>query len=306
MVTFLQNFIAMQCIPVYPMKHWYTSWLGIVRQQVINIVRDDMTQYGVQAMSSEIGPDDTYMVNQVKICLLFEVKPFMMTSSDGNIFRVTGYCAGNSPMIFPHKGQWRRSLIFSLNCAWINGWVNNGEAGDLKCHRAYYDVILIVVARSSVLNHWGIVTRDDAVVFGQNWFRQWGVASYEPSLDHQERISIKFSSTYDHVLYQNASKHVPCKTPASVSRSQCANLTLVNQYSIKNNIVRTISLRIAAIFGLALFSLYKYQTNSQPHFIKFQLLQVCLGTFFRYLGYIDCYTSYFMFSSFAQEDGWTH
>ena len=27
-----------------------------------------------------------------------------------------------------HKGQWCRALIFSLICAWINGWINNGEA----------------------------------------------------------------------------------------------------------------------------------------------------------------------------------
>ena len=25
-------------------------------------------------------------------------------------------------------------------CAWINGWVNNRKAGDLRCHRAHYDV----------------------------------------------------------------------------------------------------------------------------------------------------------------------
>ena len=25
----------------------------------------------------------------------------------------------------PHKGQWRGALMFSLICAWINGWVNN-------------------------------------------------------------------------------------------------------------------------------------------------------------------------------------
>ena len=31
---------------------------------------------------------------------------------------------------------------FSLICAWINGW-NNREAGDLKRHRAHYDVIVM-------------------------------------------------------------------------------------------------------------------------------------------------------------------
>ena len=33
--------------------------------------------------------------------------------------------------------------MFSSICARINGWVNTGEAGDLRRHRAYYDVILI-------------------------------------------------------------------------------------------------------------------------------------------------------------------
>ena len=40
----------------------------------------------------------------------------------------------------PHKGQWRRALMFSLICVWINGWVNNREAGDLIRYRAHYDV----------------------------------------------------------------------------------------------------------------------------------------------------------------------
>ena len=33
--------------------------------------------------------------------------------------------------------------MFSLICVWINGWVNNGEAGDLRRYRAHYDVILM-------------------------------------------------------------------------------------------------------------------------------------------------------------------
>ena len=49
-----------------------------------------------------------------------------------------------SPVNSPHKGQWRGALIFSLICARINGWVNNHEAGDLRRHRAYYDVIVLI------------------------------------------------------------------------------------------------------------------------------------------------------------------
>ena len=48
-----------------------------------------------------------------------------------------------SPVNSPHKGQWRRALIFSLICVWINDWVNNGEAGDLRPYRAYYDVTVM-------------------------------------------------------------------------------------------------------------------------------------------------------------------
>ena len=52
-------------------------------------------------------------------------------------------CAGNSQslVISLHKGQWCGALMFSLIYVWINGWVNNGEAGDLRCHRAHYSVL---------------------------------------------------------------------------------------------------------------------------------------------------------------------
>ena len=54
-------------------------------------------------------------------------------------------CAGNSPVPVnsPHKGQWRGALMFSLICVWINGWVNNGEAGDMRRYLVYCDVIVM-------------------------------------------------------------------------------------------------------------------------------------------------------------------
>ena len=58
-----------------------------------------------------------------------------------------------SPMNSPHKGQWRGALMFSLIWAWINGWVNNREAGDLRRHRAHYDVIVMLF---SMVNQWHI------------------------------------------------------------------------------------------------------------------------------------------------------
>ena len=70
----------------------------------------------------------------------------MMTSSNGKHFpRYWPFVRGihRSPVNSPHKGQWRGALMFSLINVWINGWVNNGEAGDLRRHRAHYDVTVM-------------------------------------------------------------------------------------------------------------------------------------------------------------------
>ena len=60
---------------------------------------------------------------------------YMMTSLNGKIFRVTGHWEFTGPRWIPRKGQWHGALMFSLICVWINGWVNNREAGDLRCNR---------------------------------------------------------------------------------------------------------------------------------------------------------------------------
>ena len=57
-------------------------------------------------------------------------------------------CAENSPVTgeFPAQSQWHKALMFSLICVSINGWVNNGEAGDLRRNRAHYSVTVIQFA----------------------------------------------------------------------------------------------------------------------------------------------------------------
>ena len=49
-----------------------------------------------------------------------------------------------SPVDSPHKGQWRGASMFSMICAWTNGWANNRFAGDLRRHRTHYDVIVMI------------------------------------------------------------------------------------------------------------------------------------------------------------------
>ena len=89
----------------------------------------------------------------------------MMTSSNGNIFRVTGPLCGKftghwwipppppPPPPPPthththtHKSQWRRALMFILNCAWINGLS--------KRHRAHYDVTVMHCRNNTHLRPW--------------------------------------------------------------------------------------------------------------------------------------------------------
>ena len=92
----------------------------------------------------------------------------------------------------PHKGQWRGALMFSLICVWINGWVNNREAGDLRRYRAHYNVTVMggrpfcsdfnlwktlpwgdSVAQVSLKTHWGLVTYIGFCELGHHWYRQW-------------------------------------------------------------------------------------------------------------------------------------
>ena len=48
-----------------------------------------------------------------------------------------------SPVSSPHKGQWHGAFMFSLICVWINHWVNNREADDLRRYRAHYYIIVM-------------------------------------------------------------------------------------------------------------------------------------------------------------------
>ena len=63
-------------------------------------------------------------------------------------------CAGNSPV--PGEFPAQRPVI----AVWINGWVNNREAGDLRRYCAHYDVTVMIIwyntgfwCRHSLLSH---------------------------------------------------------------------------------------------------------------------------------------------------------
>ena len=66
-----------------------------------------------------------------------------MTSSNGNIFQVTGHLCGEftGPGEFPAQRPVTRSfdVFFDLRLN-KNDWVSNREADDLRRHRGHYDV----------------------------------------------------------------------------------------------------------------------------------------------------------------------
>ena len=64
----------------------------------------------------------------------------MMTSSNGNIFRVTGLLCGEFTGLrwIPRtKANDAEFWCFSLICAYLNGWINTRETGDLRRYRAH-------------------------------------------------------------------------------------------------------------------------------------------------------------------------
>ena len=98
----------------------------------------------------------------------------IITSSNGNIFRVTGsLCVvvvvvavvvvvvvvggRGDPPLTPldslYKGQWRGALMFSLICAWTKGRASNHGAGDLRRHRAHCDITVMCTLFEYLSSH---------------------------------------------------------------------------------------------------------------------------------------------------------
>ena len=75
-----------------------------------------------------------------------------MTSSNGDIFRVTNPLCGEftGPGEFPAQKQVTRSFDVSLICVWMNDWVNDGEAGDLRRYPAHCDVTVMQNTRNLI------------------------------------------------------------------------------------------------------------------------------------------------------------
>ena len=47
------------------------------------------------------------------------------------------------PVNSHQNGQWCTALMFFFISAWTNGWVNNWDASDLRCHHVHYDITVM-------------------------------------------------------------------------------------------------------------------------------------------------------------------
>ena len=83
-------------------------------------------------------------------------------NSYGNIFRVIDE---ENPPVTSNVELW----IFSLICAWTNGWANNRDAGDLRRHGAHYDVITMYPFYRREAVRWLWYT-ENTVDGAQGWF----------------------------------------------------------------------------------------------------------------------------------------
>ena len=98
--------------------------------------------------SRKISPGnlhDIYSPNGFLGSIYIYLYILMMTSSNGNIFRVTGPLCGNSPVTgeFPSQRPVTRSFDVFFDLRLNKDWVNNREAGDLWRHRAHHDVTVM-------------------------------------------------------------------------------------------------------------------------------------------------------------------
>ena len=97
----------------------------------------------------------------------------MITSSNGNIFRVTGPLCGEFTghrWIPNTKSQWRGTLMFFFFfiCAWIKVWVNNREAGDLRRQSRSFWRHCVWETRPCTVSASTVITK-----FGSEFVRDW-------------------------------------------------------------------------------------------------------------------------------------
>ena len=108
-----------------------------------------------------------------------------------------------SLVIFPHNGQWRRVLMFSLICAWTNAWVNNRDAGDLRPYCPHFYVF--VMSNVLYLLHTTVQKAEYCIACEQKCFSLWTLLSYlkvEPDLSQPKITALSNPNILQDMVFQ--------------------------------------------------------------------------------------------------------
>ena len=88
-----------------------------------------------------------FVLNDIYICNVCTISTYnMMTSPNGNIFRVTDPLCGEFTVhrwIPLTKASDAELWYFLWSASWINGWANTREASDLRRHCVHHDVTIM-------------------------------------------------------------------------------------------------------------------------------------------------------------------
>ena len=115
-------------------------------------------------------------------------------------------CEGNPSVVGGIPSQrpvtWSFGVFFSLIWAWTNDWANNRNAGDLRRHRAHYDVIIMSVAHRrvqfnkhvSTLSHWVPSGRHKNTIYFFTYLSEYQCVS-------SRRMKLYFFLLFDCVRY---------------------------------------------------------------------------------------------------------
>ena len=119
--------------------------------------------------------------------------------------------------------------MFSLICAWTNGWASNRDAGDLRRHRAHYDVNVmgILMARLFIYTEawWRAYT-------SMTWVTCWHQAI---ARNNDDLLTIRSRNKLQQKFHkQEPIKNTVCKMSAISFRPQCVKFEKESAISNRN------------------------------------------------------------------------
>ena len=147
------------------LKYMWTGWTEHCMPVTLNAQETSLGRSAACSNTTQHKTNPTFADKSLNIdvyphSLSVLFSDTMMTSSNGNIFRVAGPLCGEvtGPGEFPAQRPVTRSFDVLLVYAWINDWVNNSEAGDLRRHRGHYDVNVMTMHDTTATTHHEIIS----------------------------------------------------------------------------------------------------------------------------------------------------